>query len=93
MPAVTVTRDDDDVVLAWDADPASARYQVWVSTDPYFDPDGVAPSVVTPDLGYTDAGAAASLVNHFYVVRGVNACGAASASSERKGEFTFGLTP
>ncbi len=92
MPVVTVTVDGADVVLAWDADPNSVRYQVFISTDPYFDPATVTP-VVTAAATYTDAGAAASLVNHFYIVRGLNACGAASAGSARKGEFTFGLTP
>ena len=92
MPVVTVTVDGADVVLIWDADPNSVQYQVFISTDPYFDPAAVTP-VVTTDATYTDTGAAASLVNHFYIVRGLNACGAASANSARKGEFTFGLTP
>lgn len=93
MPVVTVARDGNDVLLSWDVNPANAQYQVWVSTDPYFDPDAAPPTTVTADAFYRDIGAAASLVNHFYIVRGLNACGAASASSARKGEFTFGLTP
>lgn len=95
MPVVTVARNGNDVLLTWDANPANAQYQVWVTTNPYFDPDhpgGVTP-IVTADTTYIDTGAAASLENHFYVVRGLNACGAASASSDRVGEFTFGLTP
>lgn len=98
MPVVTVAVADTnpaDVVLTWDADPANAQYQVWVTTGPYFDPDhpgGVAPEVI-PGLTYTDPGAATDPVNHFYVVRGLNACGAASVNSVRTGEFTFGLTP
>ena len=94
-PAVTVARSGSNVILSWTADPANARYQVWVTTDPYFDPDrpgGVLP-IVTAATSYTDTGAAASLENHFYVVRGLNACGAASANSARVGEFTFGLAP
>ncbi len=94
-PIVTVACSGADVVLTWMADPANARYQVWVSTDPYLDPDnpgGVTP-IVTADTTYTDTGAAASLINHFYVVRGLNACAVASANSARVGEFTFGLTP
>ena len=96
MPVVTVTRsvvDVADVVLTWDADSANVQYQVWVSTDPYLDPDGVTPTTVTAAATYTDPGAAGSTENHFYVVRGLNACGAASANSKRKGEFTFSLTP
>ncbi len=95
MPVVTVTRGGADVVLTWPANPANARYQVWISTDPTFDPDdpgGVTP-IVTTDVTYRDIGAAASLENHFYIVRGLNACGAPSPSSARKGEFTFELTP
>ena len=94
-PDVTATRNGDDIVLTWPAVPADARYQVWVSTTPYFDPDhpgGVTPVIVTGTT-YTDTGAAASPVNHFYVVRGLNACGAASANSRRTGKFTYGLTP
>ena len=94
-PDVTAARNGDDVVLTWPAVPADAGYQVWVSTDPYFDPDqpgGVTPAI-TAGTSYIDTGAAASLVNHFYVVRGLNACGAASANSRRTGKFTYGLTP
>jgi hypothetical protein len=98
VPVATVALDTvnaANVVLTWPADPANARYQVWISTDPYFDPDhpgGVTP-IVTADATYTDIGAAADLVNHFYVVRGLNPCGVPSANSGRTGEFTFGLTP
>ncbi len=98
VPVVTVALDDvnpANVVLTWEPNTANARYQVWVSTDPYFDPDhpgGVTP-IVTTATTYADAGAATNPVNHFYVVRGLNACGAPSADSTRKGEFTFGLTP
>ena len=92
MPVLTVTVDGADVVLMWDADPNSVQYQVFISTDPYFDPSAVTP-VVTTNVTYIDTGAAGSLENHFYVVRGLNVCGAASADSARKGEFTFGLTP
>jgi hypothetical protein len=49
--------------------------------------------LITASTIYTDTGAAASLVTDFYVVRGLNACAAASANSGRTGEFTFGLTP
>jgi hypothetical protein len=94
-PVVSVARSGADVVLTWPANPANAQYQVWVSTNPYFDPDnpgGVTP-VVTASTVYTDTGAAASLENHFYVVHGVNACAATSASSGRTGEFTFPIVP
>lgn len=93
MPVVTASRRGSDIVLTWPADPNSASYQVWVSTDPYFNPNAVAPTVVSPTTTFTDTGAAASLVNHYYIVRGLNACGAASANSARVGEFTFGLAP
>jgi hypothetical protein len=95
VPIVSVAREGADVVLSWDANLVNSQYQVWISTDPYFDPEhpgGVAP-ILWPASPYRDTGAAASRVNHFYVVRGLNPCGAASGSSVRKGEFTFGLTP
>lgn len=93
VPLVSVAQDAANVVLTWPANEANAQYQVWVSTDPYFDPDGVMPTIVTADTTYTDIGAAASTENHFYVIRGLTACGAASANSNRTGEFTFVLTP
>ena len=77
MPVVTVALDDTnaaDVVLTWDANPANTQYQVWVSTNPYFDPDhpgGVTP-ILWPASSYRDTGAAADPVNYFYVVRGLN---------------------
>jgi hypothetical protein len=95
VAVVIVTRDAADVVLNWDANPNDAQYQVWISTNPYFDPDhpgGVMP-ILWPASPYRDTGAAASLVNHFYVVRGLNPCATASGNSGRTGEFTFGLTP
>ncbi len=94
-PVVTVTRDHPNVVLSWDPDSANASYQVWISTDPYFDPDdpGSVTPVLTDDPEYTDYGAAADPENHFYVVRGVNACAAASTDSGRTGECTFTLVP
>ena len=94
-PAVTAARSSTDVVLTWSANSADAQYQVWISTNPYFDPDqpgGVTP-VITAGTTYTDTGAAANQPNHFYVVRGMNACGAASTNSGRTGKVTFGLTP
>jgi len=94
-PAVTVARSGADVVLTWESLIPNTQYQVWISTNPYFDPDnpgGVTP-ILTASTTYTDPGVAASLINHFYVVRGLNACAAASANSGRKGEFTFGLMP
>lgn len=95
MPVVTVALDDPNVanvVLSWGTNPANAQYQVWVSTDPYFDPDSVTP-ILWPASPYRHTGAAADLENHFYVVRGLNPCAAASGNSGRTGEFTFGLTP
>ncbi len=92
-PVVTAALSGDDVVLSWSASSANAQYEVWISTNPYLDPanpGGVTP-LYTTLTSHPDAGAAASLENHFYVVRGVNACGAPSASSNRMGEFTFGL--
>ncbi len=93
-PAVTAGLSGDDVVLTWAADPANVQYEVWVSTNPYLDPanPGSVTPIYTAETSYPDAGAAAGLENHFYVVRGLNARGAPSANSNRTGEFTFGLT-
>jgi hypothetical protein len=95
VPSVSITRSGANVVLTWAASPNNIQYQIWISTDPYFNPDqpGSMTPIATADTTYTDTGAAGSLTNHFYVVRGVNACAAASANSGRRGEFTFGLTP
>jgi hypothetical protein len=94
-PDVTATASGDDVILTWLADEANAQYQVWISTAPDLDPEqpGDITPVFTGELIYVDHGSAASAGNHFYVVRALNACGAASDSSDRTGEFTFGLTP
>jgi hypothetical protein len=93
-PVVAIARSGADAALTWESLIPNTQYQIWVSTNPYFDPDnpgGVTP-VITASTTYTDTGAAASLVNHCYVVRGLNACAAASTNSGRTGEFTFGLT-
>ena len=84
-----------DVQLDWPAETTDAAYQVWVSDAPYFSPDepGGAAALITDLLTFTDPAAAANLANHFYVLRGLNTCGAASTDSQRLGEFTFGLTP
>ncbi len=43
-------------------------------------------------LSFTDGGAAGDpTVNHYYVVRGVNACGGAAAPAARSGELCYGL--
>lgn len=93
-PEVAILRNGSDVDLSWPAPPEDAAYQVWVLDGPYLAPDdsGVTP-VVTDLTSFTDPGAAGSLVNHFYVLRGLNPCGEASDNSGRTGEFTFGLTP
>lgn len=92
-PTVSIASSLPDVVLNWGANAANAHFEVWVSTSAYLDPD--SPGSETPEITagtqYTDAGAGSSLVNHFYVVRGVNACGAPSGNSDRKGEFTYQL--
>lgn len=94
-PAVSMTRAGSDVVLDWTAPPEDVAYYLWVSEDPTLAPDdaaGVTP-VLTDLTTYTDPAAAGSLINHFYLLRGLNDCGAASGDANRTGEFTFGLTP
>jgi hypothetical protein len=93
-PTVGVAKSGVDVALNWAANAANAQYQVWVSEHPYFDP--AHPGEVTPSIttgtSYTDQGAATSLTNHYYLVRGLNGCGAASGNSNRTGASAFGLT-
>jgi hypothetical protein len=94
-PEVSVLLAGSDIELDWLSVPEDAAYKVWVSEEPYLAPDDATDitPVLTDLTVFTDPGAAASLTNHFYVLRGLNVCGAASGNSGRTGEFTFGLTP
>ena len=83
---------------------AADHYEVWRGTSPYFIPGDSASgsewsvSVSPPPPGeprvWPDSTALGKpSVNHFYVIRTVNAAGGVSANSPRVGEFDFRLTP
>lgn len=92
-PTVSVAKNGVDVALSWTVNATNAQYEVWASENPYLDPAN--PGNVTPSIAsapsYTDQGAAISLSSHYYVVRGLNGCGAASGDSNRTGAFVFEL--
>lgn len=85
--------------LSWPAATGSTQYEVWTAEGaPYFDVSGKtcanpAPYAcsVTNSLSYSAANLGDPAVNHSYVVRGANACGQASAASNRVGAFEFSL--
>jgi hypothetical protein len=81
------------VDLAWAAAANAARYQVWRDAAPYFTPAG-SPLDAASTPGYTDPNVLGNpAANQYYVTIGVNACGAASAVSNRVGAFSFALMP
>ena len=93
-PVVTVARDGADVKLAWDANLVNSQYQVWISTNPYFDPDhpGAVTPIITTDITYPDIGAATSLTNRtaeFYFSLRTRGIGA----SRREGPVNPRLRP
>lgn len=88
-----------DLTLTWTHLAANDRYEVWRSEKPYFTP-GDAGSELVKDasltgsntLSWTDANAVGQPgVNHYYVVRGANTCGAVAAPAARSGEFDYTL--
>ncbi len=91
-PRVTIGHDAaGEVQLAWQAVGGAAVYRVWYSESPYFTVLGT-PAQANGATTYVDPGAAASLTNHYYLVRAVDAGGAESPDSNRTGEFTYTLT-
>ena len=86
-----------DVLLNWDDDAAnSGGYAVYRSQTPYFTPDAATlhTTLAAGSTSTVDNGAAGSAsVNYFYIVRGLNSCGAASAYTQQLGAFDFGIVP
>jgi hypothetical protein len=80
------------VLLQWPGVTGAAKYRVYRSTDPYFEPDPWGGSNLlaeTTFTSYTDAaGAGNPSTNHYYVVRAYRACWE-SADSQRVGAFDF----
>jgi hypothetical protein len=89
------------VALEWTAVTDVTQYEVWVAqNEPYFDPTGLAcdnPAPFrcspAPAPAYQSADLGNAAVNHTYIVRSTNACGAVSGNSASVAEFEFELTP
>jgi hypothetical protein len=81
------------VKLQWSPVTGAAKYRVYRSTDPYFEPDpwGGSNLLTEPVFAtYTDpSGAGDPNTNYYYVVRAYRACWE-SADSPRVGAFDFG---
>jgi hypothetical protein len=102
-PTISIANTDPTVSLTWHHLAGNTNYEVWQSPQPYFDPANPGSGAAPP--GYTGAPAlVGSTVIYpdtptnptngaFYVVRGVNAAGTTSSSSNRVGVFTFAVTP
>lgn len=95
---VTIALNDTDVTLSWTHVSANDAYEVWWSERPYFLPGegDTTKSDVRLDgsavLHYTASTAVGDpAINHYYVVRGINACGVTSAFAGRTGEFDYAL--
>ncbi len=93
--------DASTVALQWPAAANATQYEVWAAqNEPYFDPTGLAcdnpapySCTVTPTPTYQAANLGDTAVNHTYIVRAANACGAVSGNSAPVAEFEFELTP
>ncbi len=81
---------------SWSAVGGAASYRVLrMANDPYFAPDPSSqPMWITQGLTFYDPDAAtgSTATNHFYVVQALDENGDV-ISTQRVGEFTFGLTP
>jgi len=91
---VTISRSDNDVILAWTHDTDNQAYYVHRSTAPYFTPSPATRVglVTASPWEYRDLDVLGDVdVNYTYAVR--PACGAAWVDTGHRGEFEFGLTP
>lgn len=95
----TLSASRTDVTLTWTHLAVNDSYEVWQSATPYFTPGEVGSAKLADitlndrtTLSFTDSGVVGDPnVNHYYVVRGANACGAVAAPSARSGEVDYGL--
>ena len=95
LPLVEIaTLGTTDVRLSWDSLLWYNQFQVWRSTDPYFQPAGSPHAeVIYEPWQYDDANARGDPgVNYFYLVTD-ELSGGATSQSNRVGEFDFALTP
>jgi hypothetical protein len=97
-PVITITRQQNGLLLSWTHDSSNAHYEVWrSSTSPYFEPGNDASvkvaELAAPATDYIDAGAWANTEHNFYIVRGVNAANQVSSNSNRVGKFVRPMVP
>lgn len=100
-PIIALAQDHTLAALSWKHVPQYTSYEVWRSTQPYFNPGDpgseMRGTVLAPTTGedviFKDGDAIGNVDhNYVYVVRGVNAAGTTGASN-RLGEFDFAVTP
>ncbi len=94
--SIAINSGVNGVDLSWSPVTGVDHYQVWEDAAPYFTPDTrVDTPLASPaSPSYTHSNSLGNAAaNHFYVITTANACGAASAYSQRIGEFDFALTP
>ncbi len=91
---VSIGVSGSSALLTWPGVAGRSYYQVFRSTQPYFQPgdwsSGLPVSQPTA-TSYTDVNVLPTVNAYFYVVKTVNAAPAASANSNRVGKFTFQL--
>ncbi|MCS6845066.1 MAG: hypothetical protein NZ528_12210 [Caldilineales bacterium] len=81
------------LALSWTVATAACAYEVHRDTAAYSPPTPATRLTTVAGSSYLDStsGLGNPSLNHFYLVRAV--CGAAAVTSNRVGEFDFGLTP
>lgn len=91
---VSIRVSGSNALLTWDPVSGRSYYQVFGSSQPYFQPgdwSSVSPLASPTATSYTHVNVLSAVDAHFYVVKTVNSVPAASANSNRVGEFTFQL--
>ena len=90
---VQISQTGNHIQLSWTHHPNNRRgYEIWHSKSPYFEPGDANSALLarSNDSNYTHQNATGEISeNHFYVVRGINACDYKSGVSNRTGEFDF----
>jgi hypothetical protein len=97
---LSINKSGNDAVLSWtNSDSLVDHYEVWRSTNPYFNPGDVGSTRVdvaatVGAMSYTDAGALGDVnTNYYYVVRAFNDFGLLAPISNRVGEFAIPIVP
>lgn len=81
------------LALSWTTSTAACSYEVHRDTSPYSPPSPATRLATVAGSSYLDTASGLNNpnLNHFYSVQAI--CGGAAVSSNRVGEFDFGLTP